>query len=432
MHHSRRLALSLLSLAAVAATTFLPRPGETVPVLLAANGSSAPNGTCTAANLSASARIVAFTSEATNLLPEDADAVRDVVVANLRKGRGTLASLSTEGVKANQNCDDPVLDAGGKRVVFSSTATNLVDGDFNGMQDVFVRDLRAHKTLRVSVASDGTEANGRSAQATISGNGAVVVFASLADNLVPDDTNGTFDVFAHDRRTGETRCVSVGLGGAPANAFSFTPAISASGRYVAFLSKAGDLGPTTAPGSLQAYVRDLVKGTVQLVSTGLDGALPDRDCHDISISANGRWVAFSSAATNLVADDGHLGWDIYVRDLKKQVTRMVSTGLEGAAADADSRQATVSRNGKWVVFASDASNLVTGDANGCTDVFRWGLKTGLLDRVSISSTGEEADGNSEFPNVQRNGRYVSFSTRSTNLFQVGATDGTWCVALRRP
>ena len=434
MQHHRRIALALLALASVAATHFLPRPGETVPVLLGGNGSSeptSPDGTCTDADLSASARIVAFTSEATNLVAGDTDTVRDIVVANLRKGTGTLASVSTEGVKGDAESDDPVLDRRGKRVVFSSEASNLVADDLNGMKDIFVRDLKKHTTVRVSVASDGTEANGRSVQAALSGNGQVVVFASIADNLVPGDTNGLTDVFAHDLRTGETLCLSVTPDGLPADGISSAPAVSASGRYVAFLSEASNLGPAVEPGTSQAFVRDLVKGTTQLASVGLEGALADGDCHDLSISANGRRVAFVSAASNLVAGDAHPGLDVFVLDRKKQVTRLVTRGLEGAAADADSREANISRNGKWLAFTSDATNLVVGDQNACTDVFRWSLKKGLIDRVSVASSGEEADGNSDNGCLQRNGRFVSFSTRASNLFE-GAADGAWSVAIRRP
>jgi TolB protein len=422
--------VSLISLAALAATHFLPTPGQTVPVILGAGGLAAPDDTCTAASLSGSARIVAFTSEATNLLPADTDSVRDVIVANLRRGTALLASVSTTGQKGNKDCDDPSLDRRGQHVAFSSAATNLVDGDWNASQDVFLRDLKRQTTVRVSVASDGTESNGRSGQPAISGAGTLVAFASVASNLVPGDANGFSDVFVRDLRSGETRCISLTPQGATASGNSTAPAISASGRYVAFISGAADLGPEVAPG-VQAYVADLKTGAIQLATAGLDGALPDFDCEDVTISANGRRVAFTSAATNLATADAHLGSDVFVRDLKKHATRLVSQGLEGAPADAGSRHAIISRNGKWLAFTSDASNLVLGDTNACTDVFRWGGKAGAIDRASISSQGEEGNGNSDRPGIQRNGRYISFSTRATNLF-AGATDGVWSVGLRRP
>jgi Tol biopolymer transport system component len=407
-----------------------------VPVQLTAGVSepSAPNGTCTTAKLSASARIVTFTSEATNLLPEDTDTIRDIVVVNLRKGTGELVSKSTEGVKANLDCEEPVLDAPGKRVAFTSLATNLVADDLNAQPDIFLRDLRKQTTIRVSVASDGTESNGRNMLPAISGNGQVVTFTSLADNLVAGDTNGVSDVFVHDLRTGETRLVSASPDGAPTDGESFGSALSGNGRFVAFLSVATNLGPAAAPQSVQAYVRDMLTGETKLASKGLEDALADGDCKDVSISSNGRRVGFTSAASNLVTGDGHPGLDIFLRDMKKGTTRLISTGMEGAPANADSRRAILSRNGRWMASTSDASNLVPGDGNGFTDVFRWGLKRKqvLTDRVSISSEGEEGDGNSENPSLQRNGRYVTFSTRASNLFQASPTDGVWVVAMRRP
>jgi Tol biopolymer transport system component len=430
MIYSRTFVVCLMSLAAVAATTFLPKPGMTVPAV-PPSGGSAPNDSCTAANFSASGRTMAFISRASNLLPEDTDKIRDVVVSSLKTGHATLASVSTAGVKADADCDDPMLDRAGKRVVFSSLADNLVDGDLNGLQDVFVRDLKHHTTLRVSVASDGTEGDERSVQPVISGNGEVVAFTSQADNLVPDDTNGSSDVFVHDQRTGVTRRVSLAADGTQADGMSFSPALSASGRFVAFLSTATNLVPGLAPTNVNVYVRDLKTGTLKLVSAAPDGAPGDLDSLDVTLSANGRRVAFTSAASNLVEADGHLGWDIFVRDMKKGVTMLVTRGQDGAAADADSRQATISRSGKWLAFTSDATNLVGDDTNGFTDIFRMKLKTRVLDRVSISSEGVEADGNSDQPALGKDARYVAFSTRATNLFQAAA-DGVWSVALRRP
>jgi Tol biopolymer transport system component len=430
MKHSRSFVVCLMSLAAVAATTFLPKQGMTVPAVPPSNG-SAPNDACTAANLSASGRTMAFISRASNLLPEDTDKIRDIVVASLKTGHAALASVSSAGVKGDADCDDPMLDRAGKRVVFSSFADNLVDGDTNGLQDVFVHDLKRHTTLRVSVASDGTEGDERSVQPVISGNGDLVAFTSQADNLVADDTNGASDVFVHDQHTGVTRRVSLAADGTQADGMSFSPALSASGRFVAFLSEATNLVPGLAPTNVNVYVRDLKTGVVKMVSVAPDGSAGDLDSLDVTVSGNGRRVAFTSAAGNLVDSDGHLGWDVFVRDMKKGVTTMVSRGLEGAAADADSRQATISRSGKWLAFTSDATNLVADDTNGLTDIFRMKLKTRMVDRVSVSSDGTEANGNSDQPALGKDARFVAFSTRASNLFQA-APDGVWSVALRRP
>jgi archaellum component FlaF (FlaF/FlaG flagellin family) len=197
-------------------------------------------------------------------------------------------------------------------VTFASDASNLVPGDTNNHDDVFVRDLGLGTTQRVSVATNGTQANSDSGNPAISADGRYVTFQSYASNLVPGDTNHRTDVFVRDLRSGTTRLVSVASNGSQGNEFSGDPAISADGRYVAFDSQASN--PPVSDTSGAVFVRDLRSGTTRLVSVVTNGSQDSGGSP--AISADGRYVAFESIASNLMPGDTNHNADVFVRDLK--------------------------------------------------------------------------------------------------------------------
>jgi Tol biopolymer transport system component len=228
--------------------------------------------------------------------------------------------VRSNGDQADDETIGPSISADGRYVAFESYATNLVDDDTNGTSDIFVHDRQTGDTERVSVRSNGDEANEQSYAASISADGRYVAFFSEATDLVDDDNNGTPDVFVHDRQTGDTERVSVLSNGDEADGFSFNPSISADGRYVAFPSYATNLVDDDTNGDWDVFVHDRQTGTTERVSVHSNGDEANEHSYVASISADGRYVAFESDATNLVDDDGNGLQDVFVHDRGAEVT----------------------------------------------------------------------------------------------------------------
>ncbi|MCY2925940.1 MAG: hypothetical protein NT031_10960, partial [Planctomycetota bacterium] len=289
----------------------------------------------------------------------------DVFVHDRLTGQNVRASVSSAGVEGNGMNTGAAISADGRFVSFTSPATNLVPGDNNAKDDVFVRDLPAGTTERVSVSSAGTEGNNPSVVNAISGDGRYVVFQSTASNLVAGDTNGAGDIFVRDRRAGTTVRVSVSAAGAQGNDVSYSPVISANGRYVAFESLSTNLvlGDTNATRDI--FVRDLQTGAMQRASVSTAGTQGDGPSSLPSLSPDGRYVTFASSATNLVVGDANAAADMFVRDTLAGSTRLFSASVAGVEGNADSGpRLCMALTGEYVVFKSSASNLVPGDANG--------------------------------------------------------------------
>ena len=196
-----------------------PTAGTTTRVSVRSNGTQG-NDFSAEASISATGRFVAFDSPASNLVSEDTNNTIDVFVHDRKTGQTTRVSVASDGTQGNEFSDAPSISASGRYVAFFSLASNLVSGDTNGTGDVFVHDRKTGQTTLVSVASDGTQANGGSVHASISANGRYVAFQSEASNLVSGDTNNTIDVFVHDRVTGQTTLVSVHSNGTQGNDLS--------------------------------------------------------------------------------------------------------------------------------------------------------------------------------------------------------------------
>lgn len=347
----------------------------------------------------------------------------------LAQGTTTRVSVSSAEAQGNGPSVAPTISGDGRFVAFTSVATNLVRGDTNGLNDTFVRDRQRGTTVRVSVGAGGRQQDGPSLGLNIARNGRYVAFASFATNLVRGDTNAQSDVFVRDLRAGVTRRASVGTGGAQANGGTGFPAISAGGRFVAFASSATNLVPGDTNGSEDVFVRDRRARTTTRVSLGAGGAQGNGDSPTVSfpaISADGRFVAFDSAATNLVRGDTNAFLDIFVRDRQRRETVRVSLGDDGAQANEGSAEPSISDNGRFVAFRSDASNLVPGDTNQATDVFVRDLRTGRTRRVSVGPDGQQANGSSR-PGLAGNalsadGRFVIFISSASNLVPQDTND----------
>ena len=390
------------------------RAGGTERVSVHTDGTG---GNAQSANPSASAsgRFVAFRSDATNLVPGDMNASEDVFVRDRKKGTTERVSVDSEGAEGNAQSNGASISANGRFVAFASSATNLVPGDTNAKADVFVHDRKTGKTERVSVDSEGAQANGHCTLPSISANGRFVAFRSDANNLVPGDGNGALDVFVHDRKKGTTVRVSVNSDGVEGNANCFTDAISGNGRYVAFGSIASNLVSGDGNGVNDIFVHDLKTGTTERVSVDTDGVEGDDDSYSPTLSANGRLVAFESSATNLVAGDTNGAYDVFVHDRKTGATTRASVDPDGADGNVDSYQASLSANGRWLAFASSATNLVVGDTNARDDVFVRDLKQGTTALVSVDSDGNQGNSDSDAPSIAPKGRYVAFESDASNF-----------------
>jgi Tol biopolymer transport system component len=388
-----------------------------------------------AIGISAHGRYVVFNSDATNLVAGDTNKQGDVFVRDRLTGETTRVSVSSTGKQADQS-SDPFggshaggLSASGRYVVFVSDASNLVRRDTNGAGDIFVHDRLSAETRRVSVSSTSRQANGPSGSPVISAGGRYVAFSSSASNLVAGDTNRKSDVFVRDRRTRQTRRVSLSSAGRQANRRCEGPAISAHGRYVAFATNASSLVAGDTNGLADIFVRDLRTGQTRRVSVSSrgrqsTGSPTHTGSNAPTISADGRYVAFHSDASNLVPGDTNGTFDIFVRDRVTGKTRRVSVGNGGEEANAETLgPGLISADGHYVAFASLASNLVANDLNDITDVFIRDRRTRRTLLASLSSTGEQGNDGSWPAALSVDNRYLAFSSWAGNLVPDDASPG---------
>ena len=354
------------------------------------------------AAMSADGRYVAF-------------ARRDVLVRD--RETGTTEAL-TSIPPLTWYCDAPAITPDGRFVTFDTDAPILVPDDTNDTSDVFLVDRSSHSTERVSVASNGRQGNGDSIDADLTPDGRFVVFDSQSSNLVPDDDNGTWDVFLRDRRAGTTERVTVSQSGRSPNGPSYLASISANARYVAFLSLATNLVAGASGNFEKVYLRDRLAGTTELVSVGMSAvANMDSAWFVPSISADGRFVAFSWSLCD------ECGRDLYVRDRLLGITEQVSVNSQGGQANGGSYNPCISADGRYVVFDSDATNLVLGQPPIVGDMYLRDRLSHTTERVSVDwkgAPGNDYSGNWMLTRPCRNrvtpdGRFVAFLSAATNL-----------------
>lgn len=365
--------------------------------------------------ISSDGRFVAFTSAASNLVPGDTNGRPDIFVHDRHTGATSRVNVSSSGVESNGESFSPSISGDGRFVAFESDASSLVTGDNNRQSDVFVHDRQSGTTTRVSVDSTGAEGNLGSNSASISGDGRLVAFRSRASNLVTQDSNGVDDIFVHDRQTGTTTLVSLTSTGIQGNRFSFTPSISGDGRFVAFASDATNLVANDSNVQFDVFVRDRQLGTTTRVSLDSSGGQGDFGSFQPSLSGDGRLVAFGSGATNLVTGDTNLRNDIFVHDRQTGATSRVSVNSSGVQANGDCARPSISSDGRFVTFESDATDLVADDTNGFTDAFLHDRQTSTTTRVSVNSAGVQGDQRSRQPVISADGIFVAFTSRATNL-----------------
>ena len=383
--------------------------GTTECVSLDPAGNQADNYTGDWLSISDDGRYVAFSSRATTLVPGDTNNAEDIFVQDRLTGTTERVSVDSLGNEANQKSEFPAMSSDGRFVVFKSPATNLVTFDTNGKPDIFLHDRQTGVTERVSVADGGVEANDASInQPFLSGDGRFVVFASLATNLVPDDTNGKSDVFVHDRQTHTTERASVATGGAQGNDSTFWGSISRDGLHVGFHSQASNLVASDTNGVEDVFVHDRVTGTTELVSVDAAGIQSNSHSVYASLSADGRLVAFASQGTNLVAGDTNGEYDVFLRDrvLSAPLTSFCIPGRDGVRPCPCSN-----RPGSGIVGCDNFGPLPVGGTGGAR-LAATGAPSIAADTVQFQVTSE--------PTIATN---LTLLFQGTSVLSAGAQSG---------
>jgi Domain of unknown function DUF11/WD40-like Beta Propeller Repeat len=394
------------------------------------------------------------------------------ISGNALAGQTTRANISSTGVQSNISTPTPhAISANGRYIAFADWSSNLVTKDTNQVSDIFVRDQLTRKTTRISVSSKGVQGNHfsgyyLSSQATrcvsISGDGRYIAFKSYASNLVAGDTDDTPDVFVHDRLTGKTERISdasnVTDGALAYEVFGDEVNISADGRYVAFISLATEF---SNKGNM--YIYDRQTHITKVVSVNFNGNKIGAVGRNISLSADGRYIAFESYATNLITGDTNDATDVFVYDYATQKIERISGNNGGSQANISANgryvvflsgddngshiyvhdrsthktenniyfslngkipdsglisRPSISGDGRYVVFSSHASNLVAGDTNFAEDFFVRDRLTRKTERVSVASNGAQGfsnGSNSVEPSINADGRYVTFLSSFKNI-----------------
>ena len=405
-----------------------------------------------------------------------------VVLALPAQAQIQRISVDSDGVQANLGSHEASISADGSVVAFRSNASNLVADDTNGTSDIFVNDLSAGVVERVSLDEDGSElGNGqynnsartsisddgnriafqnyslsgfpyvlvrdRAAASTtivlpivggegdkearqepaLSGSGQFVAFHSMLNfqsslpvsaRPIDDDNNGSHDIFVYDldtQPTPPTERVSRDSNGVEGHGGSYSASLSNDGRWVAFYSVVDSFASDDNNLARDVFVKDRQTGAIERVSVSSAGLEGDDESQQAMISGDGQHVVFRSRASNLVAGDDNRQWDIFVRDRSAGTTERVSVSSQGEQANHGSFSPGISDDGRYVVFRSNASNLVPDDSNQRFDIFVHDRSSGAIARVSTSASGEQANGHSYRPAISGDGNWIVFESDATNL-----------------
>jgi uncharacterized repeat protein (TIGR01451 family) len=393
-----------------------PGVTERVSVSSAGEEGNDTSGFLSPPAISTDGRFVAFDSTATNLI-EGGNLPFNIFVHDRQTGVTEIVSVSSNGRQGEGLSSFPDISADGRFVAFDSDAENLAR-DRNGITDVFRHDRETGETILVSVTSDEEQGGASSHAPAISADGNFIVFHANSA-LVPEDTNENTDVYVRDVQAGTTALVSVALDGTAGNNTSFIQDISADGRFVAFVSAATNLIENdVVDNEANVYVRDLVAGTTELVSVGTDGTRANVGFFDIpSISADGRYVAFSTFDSLVPEDTRSFSLDIYLRDRVAGTTELISVNSDEVPGDGRSESPSVSADGRYVAFQSDSANFATeqGSIFPDEDIFVRDRVAGTTVRVSESSAGEEGNARSIGNAISGDGLVTVFGSEASNL-----------------
>jgi hypothetical protein len=351
------------------------KTGKVERVSTRSNGDEATDGGSDAAEISANGRYVVFESQATDLVGSDGNEVDDVYLHDRKLDKTRRVNLNTSGeVAQDGNSREVSISPNGRFVAFRSEATNLVSNDDNLVADIFVRNLDTGRTRRASVHTNGTEADGESDRPSVADDG-TVAFTSDAENLVSNDDNEESDVFIHRWSNRNTRRVSIASNGDQGDGFSNETSISRHGDVVCFVSDSTNFASGAGGDQDDIFLHRLASGRTKLVSKRSNGDRADGDSQTYqgALSYSGRYVTFASDAENLVVGDDNEYRDQFWHDSKTGKTKLVSVPRGQNDLNSSADEGSVSGDGRFVAFDSMATNLVAGDdENETQDVFRRG------------------------------------------------------------
>lgn len=391
--------------------------GWTGLATLNSNDEQANNDSFLAA-VSDSAQHVAYQSLGSNLVPGDSNGEQDVFVRDMAAGTTSRASVSSTGIQANDGSYNAAISGNGRYVAFTSDASNLVFSDSNGFRDVFLHDTDTGFTQRLSALGVIiiTQGNEDSDNVDLSCTaGCIAAFESSASNLVSNDFNNTQDIFRWV--SGGIHRLSVDKNGNDADGGSANPSLSSGGGIMAFDSSATNLLDfgTDTNGLQDVYVRNTALEQNSLGSVNWIGGFANGNSSNPDVSADGRYVVFESQASDLLFGDINTGTAIYLRDRFNFSNEKISVNTAGESANGVSLSPAISADGRYVTFWSNASNLVLDDSNNARDIFvrdRWKNTT---TRLSVDTFGEQANGLNDHPAISGDGRYGVFSSAADNL-----------------
>jgi Tol biopolymer transport system component len=419
-------ALLLVSLASSASAAPITRRASI------SSGGKQANGNSAAITVSGDGRFVVFESNASNLVRNDTNGVSDIFIRSLVTGKTSRVSVGGRNRQANGPSHSARgVSYNGRYVVFESFSTDLVKGDTNGTWDVYLRDRKAHKTYRMSVSSSGKQGNGASADPVVSADGRYVAFESSASNLVKNDANGAVtDVFVRDRKARRTKLVSLSSTGKHGNASSSDPVISGTGRYVAFDAVASNLVPGDTNGATDILLRDMTSRRTTRMSVNSKGGQSSAGNYSAAITPDGRYVAFESFS-NLAGKDGNHVADVFLRDRVAGKTYRVSLSSSERVGNGYSSDPSISSNGRYVAFESAATNFTGNDTNAHVDVFIRDRATGRTRCASVTSHGHVGNAAASDPSLSYSGKVVGFEAEASNLVS-GDTNGHTDAFFRKP
>jgi Tol biopolymer transport system component len=435
---SMMLALVLLGMTAKGG---LANEGDTTRLSVYDSGHQVSSGASNPSISGPNGQFVAFERASTGTCSaKDPDSCSTIYVVDGLGGMHavSVADGSTTAL-GNSDSFDPSISADGRFVAFESDATNLVASDTNGSRDVFVRDRQTGTTELVSVDSSGIQFNakGGSTNPSISADGRYVAFelapgastSSYVTIMVHDRLNKTTELVSANYQTGKEKLGRV-------NNHSVDPSISADGRFVAFESAATNMVSGDTNGSRDVFVRNLLGKTTERVSLNVSRDQGNGPSSNPSISADGSIVAFESAATNMVAGDTNGADDVFVRSVLGKTIKRVSVNNSGIQGNSRSFDPSISADGRFVAFESAATNMVAGDTNVTYDVFVHRVaidatQKGTTQRASVDSTGVQGNLRSSNPSLSADGNIVAFDSDASNLVP-NDTNGTSDVFQHEP